>query len=126
MSIRYTITKTGETSNGTSTYEVKYAYDKSAAILLQKDELILKKEDSSGEVFEERINVPAVSIASYAMPSSSEATMNKYNGFAVNVSDSNLAVSGVYYEVESTVGTYSNPNASSNEYPEYPEYTGPQ
>lgn len=114
--INYTITKIGD-DDGAGIYEVKYAYVTEAKSLVQKEELILTKEDASGAVVEDRLEVPASSIVSYTDLSSTTATKGKKNGFAINVSDSNLAIGGVYYDVESTSGRYVNPNTSSSSTP---------
>lgn len=114
--VNYTITKIGE-EDGVSTYEVKYTYVAESQSLFQKEELILTKEDASGEVVEDKLEVPATSIVSYNLPSYTEATKAKKDGFAINVSDSNLATNGVYYDVESTSGTYVKPSSSASPLP---------
>ena len=122
--VNYVITKISE-ENGASTYEVKYTFATDTQVLLQKEELVLAKEDASGEVIEDRLEVPASSIVSYAVPSSQTPTKAKKDGFAINVSDSNLAAGGVYYDVESTSGTYVKPGQSSS-VPPFNFYIAPE
>ena len=109
--LRYSIEKIAEGENGESTYRLTYAVENSTQMLLQKEILTLNKEDANGTVFVEEASIPAASIASYKDSETTSATLNKHDGFAINVSDSNLAVGGTYYEIESTVGTYADPNA---------------
>lgn len=122
--VNYVITKISE-DNGVSTYEVKYTFAADTQVLLQKEELILSKEDASGEVVENKLEVPANSIVSYNLPSSQTPTKAKKDGFAINVSDSNLAAGGVYYDVESTSGTYVKPGQSSS-VPQFNFYIAPR
>ena len=116
--LRYRITKTAD-SDGVGTYSLTYVLDDSTEALVQKCESILKKEDADGTFREERVEMPVASIVSYKTAQPQAPTTDKINGFAVNVSDANLAIGGVYYEVESTSGTY--PYGSSS----YPEYVSP-
>ena len=112
--LRYSIEKISENADY-STYKMTYALEGEGDVLVQKENAILHKEDADGTKTKEAVPLQVASIASYTNSNIQTATKDKYNGFAVNVSDKNLAIGGTYYSIESTVGTYA--NDSSDYYP---------
>lgn len=111
----YSITKLQDNGNGTSTYRLTYRLDaEGTQNLVQKNRLVITKEDTDGTKSSTSVDIKASSLASLANPSVSEATSRKVNGFAVNLSDANLAIGGTYYEIDGFVGTYSGSSQTEN------------
>lgn len=119
--VTYSIKKIGE-ENGVSTYQMTYTVSAHEDLLMQNKSLCLQKEDADGTKTIERINVKPSTIASIVSSASSEATMFKQNGFAVNVSSSNLEIGGTYYAITETVGTYAAPDMNTDD--EDPPFNG--
>ena len=127
----YSITKLQDNGDGTSTYQLTYRLDNETRNLVQRNRLIVSKEDADGTKTSTSVDIKASSLASYANPSASEITTNRMNGFAVNLSDDNLAIGGTYYEIDGFVGTYSGSSGSSqtggsSEFEGEIEYPGPE
>ncbi len=110
----YSITKIQDNGNGTSTYRLTYRLDDGSQSLVQKNRLVITKEDTDGTKSSTSVDIKASSLASFANPSASEATTDRVNGFSVNLSDSNLAIGGTYYEIDGFVGTYSGSSQTSS------------
>lgn len=109
----YSITKLQDNGDGTSTYRLTYRLDVETRGLVQRNRLIVSKEDADGTKTSTSVDIKASSLASYADPSASGVTTGRMNGFAVNLSDDNLAIGGTYYEIDGFVGTYSGSSGSS-------------
>lgn len=112
--VSYTITKTRDNGDGSSTYRLTYRLDKSGTSLVQKSRLIVRKEDADGTKSSTSVDIKPSSLASVADANAAEPTAGRTNGFSVNLSDANLAVGGTYYEIDGFVGTYSAPSAGQS------------
>lgn len=112
--VSYTITKTRDNGDGSSTYRLTYRLDKSGTSLVQKSRLIVRKEDADGTKSSTSVDIKPSSLASVADADAAEPTAERTNGFSVNLSDANLAVGGTYYEIDGFVGTYSAPSAGQS------------
>lgn len=114
--IKYTITNNGTGINGSpyTSYTVRYFLNSEEQIMMQNEMLVLEKHDVDGSTSEASLPIYPASIVSY---NGDSATSSRYQGFAVNVSDENLAVGGTYYSIESTVGTYGSASSDPNSSP---------
>ena len=105
--VSYSITKVSDNGDGTSTYRMTYKYDDLQRSLVQRSRLVVSKEDADGTKSTSSVELNPFSLASFSSADITEPTASRTNGFTVNLSDSNLAVGGTYYEIDSFSGTYS-------------------